>query len=117
MRGRCEIEVDVKITACKALVASSRQYTTMTHGIRELSPLSPGDSVWIPDWSSEAQVSNQVDQRSYEVAPNTNNLTHSNTTDSDTRPEQSVRRSGRTARAPDRFDLSWTKYSFLYHLP
>ena len=33
------------------------------HGVRELS-----HTVWVPDWSSEAQVSNQVDKRSYQIA-------------------------------------------------
>ena len=38
------------------------------HGVRELSPLSPGDTVWMPDRNSEAQVSSEADHRSYEVA-------------------------------------------------
>lgn len=97
------------------------------HGVRELSPLGPGDTVWIPDRSSEAQVSDQVHHRSYEVTtedgtfrrnrkdlivlPDSNavdpngddsnmnnfNANDSITSNSNTRPEYSVRRSGRTA--------------------
>ena len=37
------------------------------YGVRELALLSPGDTVWIPDQSSEAQVCDEVDQRLYEV--------------------------------------------------
>ena len=32
------------------------------------SSFSPGDTIWIPDQSSDTQVSTQVDQRSYELA-------------------------------------------------
>ena len=39
------------------------------HGVRELSSsFSPGDTIWIPDQSNDTQVSNQVDQQSYELA-------------------------------------------------
>ena len=39
------------------------------HGVSELSSsFSPGDTIWIPDQSSDTQVSTQVDQQSYELA-------------------------------------------------
>ena len=103
------------------------------HGVRELSPLSPGDTVWMPDRNSEAKVSSEADHRSYEVASedgtfrrnrkdlialpdlNTNDsiTNDSNTNDSITDNSNAgqplpVRRSGRVAQAPDRFDPSWT---------
>ena len=90
------------------------------YDIRELSSsFSPGDTIWIPDQSSDTQVSTQVDQRLYELATedgtfrrnwkdlillpdstttntssddlNMRDSTDLNTIDSDIRPEQPVR--------------------------
>ena len=41
----------------------------MCRGVRELSPLQPGETVWMTDCSCEAQVSEEVAMRSYEVTP------------------------------------------------
>jgi hypothetical protein len=37
------------------------------HGVRSLSPLAPGDSVWVRDRRAEATVDQEVSPRSYEV--------------------------------------------------
>ena len=37
------------------------------HGVRELEPLSPGQSVWIPDRNEKALVLHEAGRRSYEV--------------------------------------------------
>ena len=37
------------------------------HGIRELSPLQPGETVWMTDRNCEVRVSEEVATRSYEV--------------------------------------------------
>lgn len=37
------------------------------HGVRELTPLNPGQTVWIPDRGEEAQVMQEAGTRSYEV--------------------------------------------------
>ena len=37
------------------------------HGVRELTPLIPGQTVWMPDREQEAQVTQEVGTRSYEV--------------------------------------------------
>ena len=37
------------------------------HGARELSPLSPGDHVWLPQRESEGEVQEEVAPQSYTV--------------------------------------------------
>ena len=45
----------------------NRQNYNQRHGVRELQPLSSGQSVWIPDRNEEAQVLHETGTRSYEV--------------------------------------------------
>ena len=54
-------------TKDQQLKARQKENFDTRHGARELSPLSPGTSTWIPDRSSEALVSGEEDHRSYEV--------------------------------------------------
>lgn len=94
--------------------------------MRELTPLIPGQTVWMPDREQEAQVTQEVGTRSYEAQtsegtyrhnrkalvqiPESPNRTESNDTvvDTNTNPsEPPIRRSGRESRPPNRFDPSW----------
>ena len=47
--------------------ARQKQDFDSRRGARELSPLRPGDSVWVPDRGAEAEVREEVAPRSYEV--------------------------------------------------
>lgn len=103
------------------------------HGARELSPLLPGDQVWVPQRECEGEVQEEVTPRSYTVEtedgsvrrnrrdlirlPNcesseSSQQTESNVdqetqqSESNTTPE--VRRSSRTSRPPERLDPSWS---------
>ena len=92
--------------------------------MRELTPLIPGQAVWMPDREQEAQVTQEVETRSYEVQtsegtyrhnckalvqiPESPNQTQSSDTVVDANPsEPPIRRSGRESRPPNRFDPSW----------
>ena len=118
--------------------ARQKQNFDDRHGARDLSPLNPGDTVWIPDRKAKAQVTEEVAERSFEVTtsdgtfrrnrrdlialpelnstnPNTNDpntddsTTHnSNTNESILSNIPPVRRSARATRAPNRLDPSWT---------
>ena len=103
------------------------------HGVRELAPLNPGQSVWMPDRGEEAQVMQEADTRSYEVEtsdgiyrrnrralvdiPSSDSVDPNITTDTNTDTNESnsqetmeppLRRSSREAHPPDRLDPSWT---------
>ena len=51
----------------KQLREQTRRDYDRHHGVRELEPLSPGQTVWIPDRNEEAQVRHEAGTRSYEV--------------------------------------------------
>ena len=96
------------------------------HGVRDLEPLSPGQTVWIPDRGEEAHVVQEADTpRSYEVQtsegtyrrnrralidlPNSDAASdpiETNLTDNDMQ-EHPLRRSSRESHPPDRLDTSW----------
>ena len=100
------------------------------HGARELSPLLPGDQVWVPQRECEGEVQEEVTPRSYTVETedgsvrrnrrdlirlhNCESSEHSEQTESNelqqselnTTPE--VRRSSRISRPPERLDPSWS---------
>ena len=96
------------------------------HGVRDLEPLSPGQTVWIPDRGEEAHVVQEADTpRSYEVQtsegtyrrnrcalidlPNSDAASdpiETNLTDNDMQ-ERPLRRSSRESHPPDRLDTSW----------
>ena len=101
------------------------------HGVRELEPLSSGQSVWIPDRSEEAEVLQETGTRSYEVqTPDGGvcrrnrqalvNLPSSEATEFSTDSQDEMqetnntieqdcpRRSSRQRNAPERLDTSWT---------
>ena len=107
------------------------------HGVRELEPLSSGQSVWIPDRGEEAQVLQEAGTRSYEVQtseggvyrrnrralvdlPSSDSIETTETgTDSQeqaaetqetthTNTQEQPRRSSRQSQAPERLDTSWT---------
>ena len=88
----------------KKLKSRQKKNFDSYHGARQLSPFSPGDTVWMPGRNSEALVRSSVDPRSYDVTsgngtfrrnrkdlialpnpnPNDSNPTDSNTNDSNT---------------------------------
>lgn len=97
------------------------------HGARHLSPLLPGDQVWISQRECEGEVQEMVSPQSYNVELEDGSvrrnrrdlvrLTNSQSTESsDTLETQQnvsnalpeVRRSGRTSRPPERLDPSWS---------
>ena len=100
----------------------------MRHGARELSELVPGDTVWVPDRSSEATVLDEVNHRSYEVETSEGTYrrnwrdivslpeqltqqTHEVSVPPDNgieRTETLSRKSSRPTRPPVRYDPSWT---------
>ena len=51
----------------RQLREQSRQNYNRRHGARDLEPLNPGQSVWIPDRQEEAHVLQEAGTRSYEV--------------------------------------------------
>ena len=94
------------------------------YGVKELTPLISGQTVWMPDREQEAQVTQEVGTRSHEVQTSEGtyrrnrkalvqiskspNRTQSNNTvvNTNTNPsEPPVRRSGRESRPPNRFDI------------
>ena len=92
--------------------------------MRELTPLIPGQTVWMPDREQEAQVTQEVGTRSYKVQtsegtyrrnpkalvqiPESPDRTQSSNTIVNSNPsEPPIRRSGRESRPPNRFDPSW----------
>ena len=93
------------------------------HGARELTPLNPGETVWIPDREQEATVTQEADTRSYKVQTsdgtyrrNRRALVHlpdsidgqSDDTNLGTNAsEPSERRSSCVTHPPDRLDPSW----------
>ena len=94
------------------------------HGVRELTPLIPRQTVWMPDREQEAQVTQEVGTRSYEVQtsqgtyrrnrkglvqiPESLNRTQSSNTAVDMNPsEPPIHRSGQESRPSNRFDPSW----------
>ena len=96
------------------------------HGVRDLEPLSPGQTVWIPDREEEAQVVQETDTpRSYEVQtsegtyrrnrralidlPNSETFDSTETSLTDNMQECPLRRSSRESHPPDRLDTSWNK--------
>ena len=96
------------------------------HGVRDLEPLSPGQTVWIPDRGEEAHIVQEADTpRSYEVQtsegtyrrnrralidlPNSDAASdpiETNLTNNDMQ-ERPLRRSSRESHPPDRLDTSW----------
>ena len=48
--------------------ARQKQNHDLHHGARELSPLQPGDQVWLPQRQSEGEVQEEVAPQSYSVA-------------------------------------------------
>lgn len=105
------------------------------HGVRELEPLSSGQSVWIPDRGEEAQVLQEAG--TYEVQTSEGGVYHRNrralvdlpnsesieTTETGTdlqehaaetqetthtNTQEQPRRSSRQSQAPERLDTSWT---------
>ena len=103
------------------------------HGVRELPPLTAGDTVWLPDQACEGTVGEEVRPRSYEIttsdgvyrrnrqalvqlrgtldrddATEQNSGERTENENSQGPPDQlEPRRSSRTSRAPDRLDPSW----------
>jgi len=106
-------------------IAKTRQESNFNryHGVRELPTLTPGQMVWMPDREQEAQVTQEVGPRSYEVQsqdgtyrrnrralielPDVGEETEPVTAPSRGAAEQTTRRSNRESRPPDRFDPSW----------
>lgn len=108
----------------KYLKSRQKKNFDVYHGVRELSPLSPGDSVWVSDRETEGSVGEEIAPRSYEVTTangtyrrNRRQLIHLHSPDetgpatiqseepqisADTCGEQSVRRSTRASQPPDR---------------
>ena len=98
------------------------------HGARELSPLSPGDHVWLPQRESEGEVQEEVAPQSYtveseegQVRRNRRDIVRLPDNDQTEEPNKQaeattgqpsahpeVRRSSRAPRPPDRLDPSWT---------
>ena len=103
-------------------------------GVRELSPLLPGDKVWLQQRECEGEISDEVAPRSYTVEsedgtvrrnrrdlirlPNTElqelneaseELPANQENESDARPQPELPRSSRTSQPPDRLDPSWAK--------
>jgi len=65
------------------------------HGARELPPLAPGDTVWVPDRESEGSAGDEVAPHSYEVTTpdgtyrrNRRDLIRMNSPDGNREPEQ-----------------------------
>ena len=100
----------------------SRQQSNFNsyHGARELSPLIPGQTVWMPDREQEARVTQEATTRSYEVQTSEGTYCRNrkalvpipesqpNESSVDTnRIEPPVCRSGRESRPPNRLDTSW----------
>ena len=95
------------------------------HGARELTPLNPGETVWIPDREQEATITQEAGTRSYEVQTSDGTYRRNRQTlvhlpdfidgqSDDTNPnlganasEPFVRRSSRVTHPPDRLDPSW----------
>ena len=91
------------------------------HGARELPALVPGETVWVPDRSTEATVVDEVDHRSYEVETSDGTYRR-NRRDIVLLPEQPIRdelpdreridnslhRSSQSTQPPERYDPSWT---------
>ena len=100
------------------------------HGVQDLPPLNPGDTVWIPDRKTEAEVVEEVHPRSYEVQTPQGNFRRNRrhllpspcleeTHDHEAEPavpepaqpaaeEQPTRtRSGRVSQPPIRLDPTW----------
>ena len=106
------------------------------HGVRDLEPLSPGQTVWIPDRQEEAEVLQEAGTRSYKVQtsdggvyrcnrralvdirnsdsldPNVMTETNLNTTEmnsNETNPNTAdqPRRSTRQSQPPNRYEPSW----------
>ena len=101
-----------------------QQSNNSRHGARELTPLNPGESVWIPDREQEATVTQEAGTRSYVQTSdgtyrrNRRALVHLPDSidgqSDDTNPnlganasEPSVRRSSRVTHPPERLDPSW----------
>ena len=101
------------------------------HGARDLPELDPGDTVWVPDRTSEAVVRGGTNPRSYDVETNEGTTYRRNRrdvvllpgeqpvdaerrVDTDTEPRDTaetldvpIRRSGRATQPPQRYDPSW----------
>ena len=93
------------------------------HGARELTPLNPGETVWIPDREQEATVTQEAGTSSYEVQtsdgtyrcnrqalvhlPDSIDAQSDDTNFVANASEPSVRRSSRVTYPPDRLDPSW----------
>ena len=95
------------------------------HGVKELSPLMAGQTVWMPDRKEEAKVVQEAGTRSYEVEtsegtyrrnrrdliflpetqPDTNSSGNEEMPNDKTEP--ALRRSTRVPNPPNRFDPSW----------
>ena len=94
------------------------------HGVKELSPLMTGQTVWMPDRKEEAKVVQEAGTRSYEVEtsegtycrnrrdliplPETQPDTNSSVSEEmpNDKTEPALRRSTRVPNPPNRFDLS-----------
>ena len=102
------------------------------HGARDLPELDPGDTVWVPDRTSEAVVRGGTNPRSYDVETNEGTTYRRNRrdvvllpgeeqpadaerpVDTNTEPRDTAetldvptRRSGRATQPPQRYDPSW----------
>jgi len=96
------------------------------HGVKELSPLMAGQTVWMPDRKEEAKVVQEAGTRSYEVEtsegtyrrnrrdliplpetqPDDTNSSVNEEMPND-KTEPALRRSTRVPNPPNRFDPSW----------
>ena len=111
----------------KQLKDDQKKHFDRHHGVRDLTPLIPGDLVWMPDRETEAVVEEEVAPRSYNVSTpggtlrrNRRNLIRvpedpgdgeleTNETESDQNSENPpVRRSSRVSRPLERFDPKWS---------
>ena len=104
------------------------------HGARDLPPLSPGDTVWLPEREVEGTVEQEVGPRSYEITTpegtyrrnrrtliqlrgtpdsgqqdeGTNEEVTENATPQPVPAQSELRRSSRTIQRPERLDPSWS---------